>query len=181
MEFIEESNVQPIDTAWRCSQGICFLKAWSQEEWWQKLLSEETFTYFSIHSYCDFLTKYWNFTSPGESFVCPGWQIFHPCKVVSGTNLPWGCTWEGWAWERAEGSEQCQGMGHPKNSWEVCFVCLLWPEEEVGVWKESELFHQKWFSWEPCLQPISYVCLILSGVCKLLYIIPNNAKSTCQG
>lgn len=75
MEFIEESNVQAIDTAWRCSQGICFLKAWSQEEWWQKLLSEETFTYFSIHSYCDFLTKYWNFTSPGEVgtvvfFIC---------------------------------------------------------------------------------------------------------------
>lgn len=131
VEFGEESNAQPIDNAWRCRQGLCFLKSRSQEGWWQKFLSEETFPYFLIHSYCDFLTEYWKPGWGGHSLLfhlfAQGDKYFTPARWCQGQTFP------GAAHERAElGREQWgQGVGHPKNQLKG-LVCL-----PVTPWRRS--------------------------------------------
>lgn len=57
---------------------------------------KKTFPFFSIHSYCDFLTEYLNFTSPGEvgtvfSFIC--FRVTNISALQGGARdkPSWGC------------------------------------------------------------------------------------------
>lgn len=136
VEFGEELNAQPVDIAWRWRQGVCFPKVSSEKGWWQKFLSEKDIPFFLIHSYCDFLTEYLNFTSPGEvgtvfSFIC--FRVTNISALQGGARdkPSWGCAWEGWAWGRAEGPGQCQGVVTAQKQLKG-LVCL-----PVTAWRRS--------------------------------------------